>query len=31
MVVEIDSDKDNDNECENAFHRYDKVVGDMQK
>jgi hypothetical protein len=29
VVIEIDSDQDKDNECNNDSHGIDKVVGDM--
>jgi hypothetical protein len=31
VVIYIDSNEDNEDECENNFHGYDKAVGDMQK
>ena len=31
VVIEIDSDQDKDNECNNDSHEINKVVGDMQK
>jgi hypothetical protein len=31
IVIKIDSNQNKDDECENKFHGYDKVMGDMQK